>query len=53
MRKDELRKRAIQKTKKRIKEELIRRDRVIVHVVKTMDTIDKMNKIQEKSLLRA
>lgn len=41
MRKDEIRKRAIQKTKKRIKEELIRRDRVIVHVVKTMDTIDK------------
>lgn len=39
--KEEMRKKAIQKTKEKIKKELIRRDRLIVHVVKTMDTIDK------------
>jgi nucleolar protein 56 len=41
MRREELRKKAIQKTKEGIRKELIRRDRLIVHVVKTMDQIDK------------
>jgi len=41
MGREELRKRAIQKTREGIKKELIRRDRLIVHVVKTMDQIDK------------
>jgi len=41
MRREELRNRAIQKTREGIKKELIRRDRLIVHVVKTMDQIDK------------
>jgi nucleolar protein 56 len=41
MRHEELRKRAIKKTKESIKKELIRRDKLIVHVVKTMDHIDK------------
>jgi nucleolar protein 56 len=41
MRREELRNKAIQKTKEGIRKELIRRDRLIVHVVKTMDQIDK------------
>lgn len=41
MRREDLRKKAIQKTRENIKKELIRRDKLIVHVVKTMDQIDK------------
>jgi len=41
MRHDELRNRAIKKTRENIKKELIRRDKLIVYVVKTMDQIDK------------
>jgi len=41
MKREELRKKAIEKTKENIKKELIRRDRLIVQVVKTMDNIDK------------
>ena len=36
-----LKQEAIEKTKKDVKKELLRRDRVIVHAVKTIDTIDK------------
>jgi nucleolar protein 56 len=41
MKREELRNKAIQKTRVAIKKELIRRDRLIVQVVKTMDNIDK------------
>ncbi len=37
----ELKKQMIEKTKQDVKKELLRRDKVIVHAVKTIDTIDK------------